>query len=72
LQSLRHEVSTYVCVSVYLIFAQASCDETLSHLDTINVLYPDIKEFDGLDKSYDTLGKKINKYIKYVENNWRT
>jgi len=34
-------------------------------------LYPDIKEFDGLDKFYDTLGKKINKYIKYVQNNWR-
>ena len=56
----------------YLIFAQASCDETHSQLDMLIKTYSDIKDFPELLESYITLGKKINNYIKYVEKNWKT
>ena len=56
----------------YLIFAQASCDETHSHLDMLIKTYPVIKEFPELLESYITLGKKINTYLQYVEKNWKT
>lgn len=55
----------------FLIFAHASCDETISQLDMLISLYPEIKEFIEIKPSYDNLGGKINKYIQYVENNWR-
>ena len=56
----------------FLIFAHASCDETNSQSDMLNVLYPDIKELSELKMPYENLGGKINNYIQYVENNWRT
>lgn len=55
-----------------LIFAHAGCDETNSQLDMLAILYPDIKEFVELKEPYENLGGKINKFIQYVENNWRT
>ena len=54
----------------YLIYAQASCDETLNHLETIVVLYTDIQVFSDFIPEYNILGKKINNYIQWVENNW--
>jgi four helix bundle protein len=54
----------------YLVYSQASCDETINHLDTIIVLYPDIPDFVELIPRYNILGKKINNYIIWVENNW--
>jgi four helix bundle protein len=54
----------------YLVYSQASCDETINHLDTIVILYPDIQGFEELISRYNTLGKKINNYINWVENNW--
>jgi four helix bundle protein len=54
----------------YLVFSQASCDETLNHLETIIVLYPEIPDFFALIPEYNALGKKINNYIQWVENNW--
>jgi len=56
----------------YLTFSHASCDEVRSQLKMMIVLYPEIEEFPELLDSYKILGKKINKFIQYVENNWRT
>jgi hypothetical protein len=35
-------------------------------------LYPDNQEFSGLLPKYEDLGKKINSFIQFVENNWKT
>ena len=54
----------------FLIYAQASCDETVVHLSFIVDNY-------GSDdkgvfiKSYRELGSKIGRFIKYVEKEWR-
>ncbi|MDY6791467.1 MAG: four helix bundle protein [Thermodesulfobacteriota bacterium] len=55
----------------YLVYAHASCDETILHLNFIK----DTDEFDknelnDLLKSYDELGRKINQFIKYVKSKW--
>ncbi len=55
----------------FLTYSQSSCDETLSQLEMLNTLYPEFTEFSDLINNYDILGRKINKYIEYVENNWR-
>lgn len=54
----------------YLVYSQASCDETLNHLEALVVLYPEITDFNNFISEYNTLGKKINNYITWVENNW--
>lgn len=54
----------------FLVYSQASCDETLNHLDTLVELYEDIVDFQHLIPEYNILGKKINNYITWVENNW--
>jgi four helix bundle protein len=54
----------------YLTYAQASCDETVCHTETIMALYPDLEEFADLNVQYISLGKQINSYIQYVEKNW--
>jgi len=64
----------------YLVYAHASCDETILHLNFIN----DTHEFDKNEvkiflDSYDELGRKMNQFIKrkmnqfikYVESNWK-
>ena len=56
----------------FLIYAQASCDECLNQIETIRVLYPELEKWDELVDPYNTLGKKINNFIKYVDENWRT
>jgi four helix bundle protein len=56
----------------YLVFSQASCDETLNHLETLIVIYPEIPDFLAFIPEYNVLGKKINNYIQWVENNWNT
>ena len=35
-------------------------------------LYPDIQDFSELLTEYETLGRKINSFIEYVDNSWRT
>lgn len=55
----------------FLVTAHSSNNETVCHLRKIIILYPDISaEFELLQKEYDNLGAKINKYIQYVEKNW--
>ena len=56
----------------YLVYSQASCDETLNHLETLIVIYPEIRDFLDLMPEYNILGKKINNYIQWVENNWNS
>lgn len=56
----------------YLVFSISSCDETLSQIKSINTLYTDHAEFHKLSEEYDVLGKKINKYLQWVEQNWNS
>ena len=56
----------------YLTYAQASCNETTSQLTMISELYFEEKPLDELIDKYDVLGSKINKFIQYIENNWKT
>ena len=56
----------------FLIYSHSSCDEALSQLEMLVVLYPDMMEFSSLSTEYSILGRKINSYIDYVDNNWRT
>ena len=56
----------------FLVYAQASCDETTSQLEMILQLYPDLFNWADLISEYDTLGKKITRFIQFVEKNWKT
>ena len=56
----------------YLVFSQASCDETADQAKLIYELYPNIEEFETIHQDLIILGKKINLYIQYVEASWRT
>ena len=55
----------------YLIYSHASCDECLNQVDTISKIYKDLAWY-NLITEYESLGKRINKFIQYVENNWRS
>lgn len=56
----------------FLIYAHASCDETILHLniikDTHHVFEKEIQIF--ID-AYNDLGAKLNKFIQYVEKDWK-
>ena len=56
----------------FLVYASASCDELKGQLNMLKILYPDIEEFENLLEPYHKLSIKINNFIKYVENNWKT
>ena len=56
----------------FLVFAQASCDETLSQLNMISDLYYKDEPLTELIDKYKELSKKINKFIQYVDTNWKT
>ena len=56
----------------FLIFSHSSCDEAISQLTMINELYFDNKNLNSLLEEYEVLGAKINKFIQYVEENWKT
>ena len=56
----------------YLVYAHASCDETILHLNFINDTHEfDKNELKNFLDSYDELGRKMNQFIKYVESEWR-
>ncbi len=55
----------------YLIFSHASCDETISHLNMINDIHFLESPLTDLIEQYELLGKKINKFIQYVETDWK-
>lgn len=53
----------------FLVYAHSSNDETIHHLNMIKTLY-DYIVVDAFLPKYDELGRKINNFIQYVENNW--
>ncbi len=56
----------------FLTFAHASCDETIDHLETISrIHFPDTPLNKQIDE-YEKLGAKINSFMKYVEQKWKT
>jgi four helix bundle protein len=55
----------------FLIYALASCDETKVHLDFVAGCKSITKEqHEGYIKRYEILGKKINRYMQYVERSY--
>lgn len=54
----------------FLVYAQSSCDETLSQLNMISDIHFKKEPLTDLIEKYKILGKKINKFIEYVEKNW--
>jgi four helix bundle protein len=56
----------------FLVYAQASGDETTVHLDFIGDTHK-LKgnELKSLLTEYEGLGKQINKFIQYVEKEWK-
>jgi four helix bundle protein len=56
----------------FLIYSHASCDETIVHLNFIKDTHKvDNKEINIFLEKYDELGRKINKFIQYVEKEWK-
>ena len=55
----------------FLIYSNSSCDETLSQLEMLKELYPEMKDFNQLLTEYENPGRKIYSFIEYVENNWK-
>jgi len=57
----------------FLIYSHASNDETILHFNKLLHLYPSIMEPNrALMNEYEILVAKINKYIQYVELNWKS
>ena len=56
----------------YLVFAHSSCDEAISQLNMISDIHYSDNPLTELINEYDILGRKINRYIDYVENNWKS
>ncbi len=56
----------------FLVYAQASCDETEVHLNFIHDSgYIKSEIYNELKEGNDKLGRKINKFIQYVEASWK-
>ena len=56
----------------YLIYSHAECDETIVHIDFLFET-KSLKEeslYKTLKTGYEVLSKKINNYIRWVEDNW--
>ena len=56
----------------FLIFAHSSCDETIAQLNMISDIHFSKEPLTELINKYDTLGRKLNSFIKYVETSWQT
>ena len=54
----------------FLIFAHSSCDEAISQLAMINEIHFESTGLTELISGYEILGRKIYKFIDYVEKNW--
>jgi four helix bundle protein len=56
----------------FLTYAHASCDETMVHLNFIRDTHDvDEEEIKSLVDAYNGLGGKINKFLRYVETEWK-
>ncbi len=53
----------------YLVYALASCDETMDHLETLfeTKSLPDKASYENMRGKLDTLGKKLNRFLQAVE-----
>lgn len=57
----------------FLIYSQASCLESICHLEKLGKIYPKFEtQTKVLIKDYEVLGSKLFRFIDYVRNNWRT
>ncbi len=56
----------------FLIFSHSSCDETRSQLKMINQIHFENSGLNKLIEEYEILSRRINKFIEYVENNWKS
>jgi four helix bundle protein len=55
----------------FLIYANASCDETIVHLNMLKNTHQDKADiFEFFIIPYEQLGAKIHKFIQYVEEHW--
>jgi four helix bundle protein len=56
----------------FLVYAQASCDETEVHLNFIHDSgYIDDQIYNSIKEENNRLGRKINRFIQYVEKEWK-
>jgi four helix bundle protein len=55
----------------FLVYAQSECDETMVHLDFLfeTSSLKDIQLYEKLKNDYESLSKRINKFLQWVENN---
>jgi four helix bundle protein len=57
----------------FLVYAHASCDETILHLNFVRDTHNDnASKIKPLIDSYEELGAKINRFIHYVEKEWNS
>jgi four helix bundle protein len=56
----------------FLIYSQSECDETILHLDFLYETEPfkNLSLYTQLKSDYEALSKRINSFIKWVEENW--
>jgi four helix bundle protein len=56
----------------YLVYAIAECDETCLHIEFIYETgsLKDKQTFIYLKTEYHLLGKKLNRFIQWADNNW--
>jgi four helix bundle protein len=55
----------------FLIYAQSERDETILHLEFLfeTKSFEDIQEYNQLKQDYEALGKRVNIFTQWVENN---
>jgi len=55
----------------HLIYAQSECDETIVHLEFLfeTESLKDFEKYTALKTNYESLSKRINKFIQWVEDN---
>jgi four helix bundle protein len=57
----------------FLVYAHASCDETILHLNFLRDTHNDnVVKIKPLIDSYEELGAKINRFLNYVEKEWNS
>ncbi|NWG04712.1 MAG: four helix bundle protein [Syntrophaceae bacterium] len=57
----------------FLVYAHASCDETIQHLNFIGDTHNDyVSKVKSFIDSYEELGAKINRFTNYVEKEWNS
>ena len=55
----------------FLVYSHSSCDEALEQINMISDIHFKDNPLSILRNDCETLGRKINKFIQYVELNWK-